>query len=727
MKKMIVITLLTLAQPGFTQTLPPAVTLDTSNWLPFPLASYEEMQGTALDMSWLLEAPAGQHGFLTVQGDKFVFADGTPARFWGGNIFGEANFPDKNEAHYLANIIARSGANIIRMHHLDVVKPWTDKVVQRSFFGGQMPETTREINKEMLDKFFYMFYCLKQRGVSIFLSHLSSRWIMQGDDFPGDAEGFADIHQGFKVEGMYDPYLIELQQEYLQAILTAVNPYTGLAMIDDPALVLTEIINENSLFWLQPDGAFGITSKFYKNILQSRFAEWLKEKYGDQERLISRWSHKEKTALFANESLLNATIAIPHIYISDAEWPVSDQRKRDTYQFLYDLQDEYYQKMYAFLRQIGLKIPIAGSNHWCSNAADVHVNAKLDYVDRHDYWTHPQNEYNYIAGQGVQAEPMVRHSTGGNIGGVAQRRVFGKPYTISEWHNPLPNPYRAEGTPLLAAFSCLHGWHPMHYAYWGAREAEPDTINSFEVLFDPTQMNLLPISALLFHRQDFRQDINGYFEILTPAQVMNPLRESDRHPQAAFIGAYGLAFTDMPDVPLCNNSTLLKTALEADGDYKSITGEISWNTKKGLVVLNSPRTQGVIGFIGGQNLQSNTIIFKMKTAFGVIIASSLSDDVLANSEHILISTSGDARFSDIRMAQDFSIIEKTGHFPFVMQPIEGTVVLKSAAPVKVYALSPGGRRIGLLEIKAASEGYAFDLKASNKAMHYEIVKEKRSR
>ncbi len=702
--------------------LPHGVTLETSNWIPFPLSSYDEMQGTALDMSWLLQAPAGQHGFLTVDGDKFVFEDGTPARFWGGNIFGEANFPDKDEAERLADIIARSGANIIRMHHLDVVKPWTDKVVQRSFFGGQMPETTREIDLENLDRFFYMFHCLKQRGISIFLSHLSSRFIMQGDDFPGDADGFADTDQGFKVEGMFDPFLIQLQKEYLKTILTAINPYTGLAMIDDPALVLTEIINENSLFWIQPNGSFAIKSTYYKNMLQSMFAVWLTKKYGDEETLVKKWSHQDKSALFDGEGLENGSIAIPHIYVNDSNWPVSDLRKRDTYQFLYDVQENYYQQMHSFLREIGLKIPIAGSNHWCYNAADMHVNAQLDYVDRHDYWTHPENEYNYIAGQGVQARPMVQDPIGGNIGGLARRRVFGKPYTISEWHNPLPNPYRAEGTPIVAAYSSLHGWHPMHYAYWGAREAEPDTINSFEVMFDPTQMNLLPISALMFHRQDFHEAADGYFEVHTPAQVMDPTREVERHPQVALVGKYGLAFTDMPTVPQQNNVELLKTALEAQGMYRSSTGQMSWDTNAGIVVLNSPRTQGVIGFVGGQKLHTETITFDMTTEFGVVITSSLSDKTLAKSERILVSTSGDARYSNIQMAKDFSIIEKTGTFPFLMQPIEGTITIKSDSEIKVYGLNAGGQRVFSIDVKKVGDGYAFELTSDNQSMHYEILK-----
>lgn len=71
------------------------VVTDTSDWIPWKHAAEPALAGSALDMSFLLDAPAGRHGFLKVQGDRFVFEDGTEARFWGGNLFGEANFPDQ--------------------------------------------------------------------------------------------------------------------------------------------------------------------------------------------------------------------------------------------------------------------------------------------------------------------------------------------------------------------------------------------------------------------------------------------------------------------------------------------------------------------------------------------------------------------------------------------------------------------------------------------------------
>jgi len=55
---------------------------DTTGWLPFE-PSDASPEGTALDLSSRLDAPAGKHGKIKAVGDKLVFKDGTPARFCG--------------------------------------------------------------------------------------------------------------------------------------------------------------------------------------------------------------------------------------------------------------------------------------------------------------------------------------------------------------------------------------------------------------------------------------------------------------------------------------------------------------------------------------------------------------------------------------------------------------------------------------------------------------------
>ena len=45
--------------------------------------------------------------------------------------------------------------------------------------------------------------------------------------------------------------------------------------------------------------------------------------------------------------------------------------------------------MYDFLRSLGVKALITGSNHWDMWDADIKANASLDFIDRHSYWDHP--------------------------------------------------------------------------------------------------------------------------------------------------------------------------------------------------------------------------------------------------------------------------------------------------------------------------------------------------
>jgi hypothetical protein len=87
------------------------VQTDTSRWVPFT-AARSSVQGTALDMSSLLEMPAGKHGALKADYEKLAFADGTPVRFWGAVLSDSwTSFTPEQEAQ-VANRLAMSGCNL---------------------------------------------------------------------------------------------------------------------------------------------------------------------------------------------------------------------------------------------------------------------------------------------------------------------------------------------------------------------------------------------------------------------------------------------------------------------------------------------------------------------------------------------------------------------------------------------------------------------------------------
>ncbi|OHB64174.1 MAG: hypothetical protein A2Y77_11430 [Planctomycetes bacterium RBG_13_62_9] len=702
---------------------------DTSSWLPYEMPDLKQLKGTALDMSFLLDAPAGRHGFLAVRGDKFFFEDGAEARFWGGNLFGEANFPSHKQAEALTERIAMTGANIIRMHHLDVVAPWTDFIVRKNLWGTQSPASTRAFDREMLDRFDYLVHCLKKRGIYIFLSHLSSRKIMPTDGLPDPADSLDDIYAGLKIEGEFDEFLIQLQQEHLKNLLTHKNPYTKLPLAGDPVLALTEIINEDSLLYLGMGAGFSANSDYYKRMLQDEFNEWLVAQYETREALAKAWQPKDGTGhgLEPQEDPAKKNVAFSYHCSGDPAarrnpaW--SRRRNLDMYAFLYDTQGRYYDRMYKYLREIGVRCPIAGSNHWISDVADLHLNARLDYLDRHEYYAHPHGNYNYVQGQSISpATPMVKADSLGTIGGLAARRVYGLPYTVSEWHNCLPNPYRAEGPVFMAAYACLQDWHPMQYAYLAFIDYEPKIINSFMVFFDPAHMNVLPASALMFHRRDIEEAPTGYFERVSTGDLMDPAFSPRRNARIALLGKYGLAFDTAEGEPAPANTDLLEQASDATRRaYQSVTGQIHWDLRQGLLKIDSPRTQAVVGFTENQPIVLTDTIIAVENDFAVVVVSALDGESIQQAKRLLVSTSARAQWTGMEFDERRGVITKSGTPPFLMEPVTGKVTIRRDSPMRVYRLSSSGKRIGQVPAQRTDQAIIVDLQASNRCMHYELA------
>src|SRR5690606_16778667 len=64
--------------------------------------------------------PAGSHGRLVRKGARLVFADGSPARFWGTNLSAYSLFHgDDASVRALARRLSALGFNLVRLHHHD--------------------------------------------------------------------------------------------------------------------------------------------------------------------------------------------------------------------------------------------------------------------------------------------------------------------------------------------------------------------------------------------------------------------------------------------------------------------------------------------------------------------------------------------------------------------------------------------------------------------------------
>src|SRR5579883_946337 len=184
------------------------------------------------DVSFLLQAPAGKTGFVGVRNGHLATSDGKRFRIWGVNSTGLANLPSHEDAPKVAAHLARFGINCIRMHFLD--RPGV-------LIDNSKPDT-RSLDREHMDRFDYFVAELKKRGIYVDLNLNVGRTYKAADavkDF--GLLGFA------KALTYFDDRLLTLQREYASQLLTHFNPYTKREYRNEPAVLLVELVNENSL------------------------------------------------------------------------------------------------------------------------------------------------------------------------------------------------------------------------------------------------------------------------------------------------------------------------------------------------------------------------------------------------------------------------------------------------------------------------------------------------
>ena len=216
--------------------------------------------------------PAGAGGFLSAKGADFVDEKGRKRRFFGVNLYGPAALPEKANAPAIAERLARWGINAVRL------------LPQYAWQRRADGDFSKGIDPDLLDRFDWLFFQLKKRGIHADLNLHSARTA---------GYRFKDFKQTMKEnKGLdnFDPTFILHQKEFVRTIFNHVNPYTGLAYRDDPAVMTWEINNECSLAiaWFQWNMEDKLTP-YFKRELERQLRDWLRAKYGTTERLRAAW------------------------------------------------------------------------------------------------------------------------------------------------------------------------------------------------------------------------------------------------------------------------------------------------------------------------------------------------------------------------------------------------------------------------------------------------------
>lgn len=243
----------------------------------FPInLPWNDSSNTAIDLSHLVYRDINNEGFVSVTSGGHLGVNSGRIKFWGTNTTFEGNFPSKVNAQAVAARLAKYGFNMVRFHHMDMFSIWTTV------------NPDRVINPAKLDLFDYFVWELKKRGIYTNINLLCSRPFNQGSDLPADINLISD----WKVRnalGFFDPQTRQLQKDFARDLLLHVNPYTGNAYINEPAVAFIEINNENGLTHAYLSSQLDPLPPHYRNLLNAQWNNWLKAKYAAHSALQAAW------------------------------------------------------------------------------------------------------------------------------------------------------------------------------------------------------------------------------------------------------------------------------------------------------------------------------------------------------------------------------------------------------------------------------------------------------
>lgn len=259
--------------------------------------------GRALvDLSGLLERPAGKDGFVRALDGHLCTAAGKRLRIWGVNFTGGACYPEPADAPVVAEHLARLGINCVRFHFLD--SNWGKGA---SIFR-QGTDTTAELDPDQLDRLDRFVRELKQRGIYSNLNLNVGRVFRKAD---GVAD-YESIGLG-KVLQYFDDRIAELHREYAAQLLSHRNPYTKAEYRNEPAVAIVELLNENSLVesWFSGRLRGQQTAKTHETWtdITPHYAELLTAKYN--EHLAARYPAALKR--WRQEAGVQADQAVPRL------------------------------------------------------------------------------------------------------------------------------------------------------------------------------------------------------------------------------------------------------------------------------------------------------------------------------------------------------------------------------------------------------------------------------
>ena len=696
-----------------------AATSIEKDWFAFDPSADKFEASSAIDLRFLNEKTAGEHGFIAAKDSRFVHSQtGEPVRFWAVNGAAAKSRDDlKREARQLA----KYGVNLVRLH-------------------GPMFDKRGEVDPAKIQRAFDVVETMKAEGIYTHFSIYFPLWLDPPTDldwmpgYDGKSHAFATLYFNAKFQEKY--------RGWWKALLTTPSPTTGKRLIDEPAVLGAELINEDSFFFWTfnekniPDAQL--------RLLEQQFGEWLKTKHGSLDKAFVAWKDQK----IARDAPADGRVGFRPLWNIAHERTPRDQ---DTAWFLTELQHRFYEESSRYLRNIGFQGLITASN-WATASPEVFGPLEKltyttgDFIDRHGYFgcrNEGQNSewsmrdgHSWVDRSALKFESEEPGKPASFVHPAMDPKYDNKPSMISETTWNRPNRHRGEAPLYLAAFGALQDSDCIvHFAKDGVDwSVKPGYFMQPWTLTAPTQFGQFPAAALIYRRGlvktgDVMADVTLAVEDLlklggTPlpqdaafdelrlkdVPLSTTIKQGQRiDPLIHYVGRTRVAFrspvaprqesrtTTDSQSPAVKLQSLAPFIDHAKKHVTSQTGELKLDWGKGVLTINAPAAQGASGNLasaGEIKLADVTLSIPLDVAHAIIV--SLDGQPLATSKRMLLQVMTEEKPTNFRtesLGDRRHRITSIGENPWLVHKLDGVVRLKrpDAGKLKVTALDSFGQ------------------------------------
>lgn len=269
-------------------------------------------------------------------------------------------------------------------------------------------------------------------------------------------------------------------------------------------------------------------------------------------------------------------------------------------------------------------------------------------------------------------------------------RIFGRPFTVTEFNFCNPNVYRAEGSPLIGGYAARQNWGGLWRFSWTWSKDEilsPSNNGIFCEANDPMQQFGDRIIYALF----LRGDLAPAAEKISFSVPPNTSRMFEFSDSFSNLGLHAQIGSHVQGKPLPPSVKLFKEGMTVKKDPR-----VKLNRNAGSLTITTALTETVTLREG--TLSADKLRVRDASTFMTVAAISLDKKPLPQSQSILLihltnfSPTG-TRFGN----DDKTVLLDYGRLPLLVEQGTADIELTVDAPCRIEALASDGSVVG--EIK----------------------------